>query len=103
MSHFELSVCGQVTLNFSVCHYFINQSINLSIYLSSIYLSIYWQRVKMSRSSNFYFIQLPNAGGWLSERTEFLQVGQILVELTAGRDLLTVPSTAGWEVLPGRW
>lgn len=68
-----------------------------------IYLCSYWQRVKVWRSSHLYFIQLPNAGGWLSERTEFLQVGQILVELTAGRDLLTVPSTAGWEVLPGRW
>lgn len=72
--------------------------------LEGIYLLfIYWQWVKVSRSSYLYFTQLPNAGGWLSEGIAFLQVGQILEELTAGRDLLTALSIAEQKVLPGRW
>lgn len=55
-----------------------------------------------SMSMYLYFIQLPNVGGWLSEGIIFLQVGQILEELTAGRDLLTALSVAEWKVLPGR-
>lgn len=57
----------------------------------------------MSRSSYLYFIELPNAGGWLSEGIAFLQVGQILEELTAARELLTVLCIAEQKVLPGRW
>lgn len=72
--------------------------------LEVIYLLfIYCQWVKVSRSSYLDFIQLPKAGGWLSEGIAFLQIGQILEELTAGRDLLTALSIAEQKVLPGRW